>query len=547
MKVKSLPFLPQSLAKSYHNLIAKDFKILQASTANRLGAQLLDFSLLALQTEEKVKVLIPDLTTKEAFIQRAQEVGLIPHNIGSGKIYLEWSEDIYPSQKILALGKVFPKLNQVILGKTLLDIIAAIPSVVALPLNENLNKSPLESKLFRAIESAYMLYNPLVDYDAIKQLIVDKDRDLTALKLEVKGIEDKLEDVLKVLKSVDSTFDDAHSLRRMNHSSHHPVIHNLYGVYKDLDDKINSLTQVAKVPMKRPLNAAMLTTYLYDQVRGWYHKCKLLSSSEVIDWLDIVIKLPKEIEDSVWVFAQYKIQQPWQDVILRQKAGQNLSQIEYHSSRMKFDDCQHLHRVLIGNLQERLEVVNDLANLDHEESTLTFLPHNLHHSVSNPFMYETISSIDDLPVLNSLYTGGQLNDSQLLSNAKYTAKLLAKRVPLLEIYVDKSKIIISLVLSLDKDVSQFLLENNFSKIKNGTVEENLMECLVDVNRKVYILILGSLIAIDNLSDWVYQIQLLEHIEATGITVIDIPIHIGANLDNPFIEPIHSILNRYVED
>lgn len=543
---KSLPHIPQSVTLKFDELLNSDFKLFQASDTHRLGCRLLDLVLYALKKENRVKVLITDSHVFEAFVYRAREIGLNPKTHAPKSIYLDWSEAIYPSQKVLTLDKVYQELGRSELGPTLLQLIVTHDLPKAIRTQASLVNSPLSIDVLNLVKAAQQLYNPLLNIAALEQLLVKKDLNLDILSKELLDLSKIVNKIHDALNAVDENSLDSVSLRRMNHSSLNPVVIQLYDVCNELNTVTASLTQLNCELAKNPLNAAVLVTYLESQVGFWGHFCYLLTNTQLTQWLGVLQNLPWDVAESIWNLAKSKIQTPWSDVILRQRASQDYNLGEFISTPIKFQDSQHLLRVLIGNVREKIEIVLDESLLSREDVTLTILPDAFQNTVVNPLFYEVVSTVDDLPLCSRLNTGSKLNDSQLLLNANLISKLIARRISKLEIFLNKSNIIIS-TLQRNAEVNEYFSRSNYQKMKLKVIEEDLVECLIDSNRKVGIIVLGSLLALDDLNDWVYQMQVLEVIKATGVDIIDIPLQINNGKAITLPTLITTQLQEYVGD
>jgi len=546
MSPESLPHISKSTEESLSRLLSRDYKLLQVSTQKRLGYQLMDLSLLALDTVERIKGIMTDPTVLNAYIQRAKEVGLEPVAESSSRIHFQWSSEIYPSQKALAVGQIMGQLNKKIGNKTLLHTLISHDLPSSLPIYNHLENTHLGAEMIDQIAACHALYHPIVDYAALSEMINSHQIDTATLCNEMASVRSVVDEVLMVLRHVERLSMDSSELRRVNHTSANSTIQELYKSYHDLDHVLKSLTQVNATQMRRPLNAAMLITYLSSQVLDWKHKSHLLTSDQVLMWLEAIKDLPRDIADTLWVLAKYKVEQPWSAVVIRQKVARNLTGITFTSSRMKYDDCQHLLRVLVGNVEERIELIGDESLINPQEGTLTLVPTDLSQGVVNPLAYEVVSTTDDLPPLCDLYLGGKLNDTQLLSNSQLIARLLSDANPQLTIYLSKTQILLSTLAAKNQEVSDHLTQQGFEELRPSKLIEALTECLIDVNRKIYLLVVGSVLSIDDLSDWVYQTQLIEVLEGTGIVVVDVPIQINEDATSALTQSLSSLMSHHVE-
>lgn len=544
MKKECLPHLPVTLAKSFNALFHKDFKLFQVSNNTQLGCRLLDLALYSLSSQQKLRILITNSSVLESFKMRADNVGIEIMVNSPGRLYLEWSKEIYPSQKTLAVDNVYSKLNQKVGSQSKYSILVKSQLNRALPRSETVESSQFSHDLMHQVRLAKSLYNPLVNYHLLKQLTAD-DLNQDILQQEVNEIRKLIDKVLEVLSIIDESNYDIGSLRRMNHTSTNALVSTLYSAYRKAENTIKSLTQIKIDELKQPMNASTLTSHLKAKVVEWNHFIELLSNQQVVEWLGVVKGLPWDIADSLWNYAQYKITQPWMDVLLFERVNQDLGDIDFKSSRMKFVDCQHLLRVQTGSIKERIEILLNESLFNSEDQSLTLVPDYLSGSAINPLRYEAVSTMDSLPLHSEIYTG-TINDSQFLSNSKTISRLLTNCVPNLDVYLSKSKIIISTLHYFSSEVSNTLIQSGFEKLQKSNTNEMLEQCLVDNSRQVYLLILGSLLSVEDISDWVYQIQLLEAFEDSGIRIIDVPVHMNKGNKCALPKTISSLLEDYVE-
>ncbi len=545
MTSESIPHISLTSTQSLSLILSREYKLLQRSNLKRLGSQLLDLTLLTLQKSDKCNVLINDAKILTAYLQRAQEVGLIASPESHSPIYLEWSPHLYPSQKTLMIGMSIPQLNDRIDGSTMLEILVDQTTPNVLPSTKSIVSSVLDTEILEKIKKCYQLYQPSIDYAMIDRLLSRDHIQLNVLKEEVKSIKLALDQILPVLYNVDMLTLDTATLRRQNHSSKISQIQELYDAYRHLQSTLDSITQISIPPLKKPLNAAMLVDYLRERVSHWVHISHLLTSESLLDWVQIIHSLPPDISDSLWRLACYKVLHPWDRVLIKQRAEQSLIGMEYHSSRIKADDCQHLLRVSIGNIEQRAALIHDPTLID--QATLTLVPNYLIDYVQNGIGYEVVSTASDLPVMSELHLDNKLNDMQLLSNSQCIADLLLDKCPGLEISISRSQIILSTLTSDNFELAEILSKHGFERLEHNDVRVSLKECLIDINREVHLITIGALLSIDDLSDWVYQTQLIEKLESTGIKVIDIPIDINRDGRLVYRQSLQSLLDRYVED
>lgn len=511
---------------------------------------LIDVALTQLVEGKKVVIHIDNEDILNGMKAYFSELTIHPeYRVNNRAIKCSWSSNDTRSPKALKMGQALSILGNTIGEYSILEILRNRKINTYVPIFDLLQSAPSTKRevILREIRQIQNLKLQYLDYQWLYQRIKEDhlemksiEQDLTLLKEVVKRLEE-------AIVSVQISKISPHDLRRQNHKTGLPEVVELFKVKSLIDrTKVNCVV-IALPSVKNPLNAFQLMNYLNSQLIEYRKIITSFSDYRIQDWFRVIKQSLPLSQRLAKQLAIYSISSSWVDLIRSNWATIDSHNLEYSSTRITYEDALFYLKSYIGDMKDRLIITPEINLNTVDMGTVHLVPKSSNLSNSQIIQYKVCPSDVKYVHTDGLLYKKQLTDSELLINARILSDLLVSRFSNINIYINREHIICFSLPIDDLMISDWLIDNQYEKLIINDEKEAMTACFIDQNRQVNFILLGYLMDIKLINDWIHQVRIIETLQNLGVRLIDIPFTITSGNSQLIVSPIIEILNGHFAD
>lgn len=542
--MKLLPHTPLKISR-YLSQVSSNGESIDYPDAIALGKLLVDAALMYIKNGKEVLIYIDNEEVLQGIRSELQELNIYEeyHDDIKSLMY-DWVTDSYVSKKGVKTGQVYHALGQMVDNVSLFHTLiwSAIEKYVPISTYVNEIPSSLRQLVADEVRQSLQAYRPVIDYQRMLALVRLEDFSIEHLDKDLGLVDDIIRRIETDLVRVEVVGLLESELRRMNQRVGHHLVISLFDLNDDIEGQIKTFKILTVNAGKRPLNAAQLVEYLNQQLIDLKQVRVLFAKVDIQSWISHLSQAHPVSQKIIKKMAIHK-QRDWVALLREYWARADSQHIVFTTNRILYSDALYYLRSTLMQIKGKLLVTSDSSVIDNHDDTIYLLPASIGKHGENIRSYNVGPAEFHYPILDQVIIRSELTDSELIHNARILSISLSDRLDQVYIYLNKDSIMISFRVLDDVECQQWLGLNDYEQIMIQDKVESLKDCFVDQTREIYVLTHGYLLDTVDISDWIYQVRLIELLEQTGVKLIDVPLSIDKEHNGP-INSTTQILDEY---